>query len=194
MKKKWAVAAVALLLAGLWCWRYISMNAYYRSLSDQHREIFPAGEIVPFGTDYIDKDMCVDGYSIRVDGFEIMEGKPYLDSLGITVHGDAPGKIALVSVTLFNDDSDAQGVMLTALRLHGVDQYAGMNWGLLTILNPVLKGNYGIHLSSGTEYKLVLPFDLRRAEYGVSTWNKLDEYTFYLRITNFPTDKDIQVQ
>ncbi len=32
--------------------------------------------------------------------------------------------------------------MLTDLALHGVDNYAGLDWDLLVKLNPVLQGNY----------------------------------------------------
>lgn len=196
MKKRkcWIISLTVCLLLGLWLWRYISLNDYYDKISDQTRRIYPAGEIVPFGEDFIDKDLCVNGYALRVDKFEIVDGKSYIDSLEEKAYGSIPDKIALVYITLFNENSDAPGVMLPTLRLYGVDQYASMNWNLLDASNPVLKGNQGIRLSAGTEYSLVLPYNLFRNEYGTSTWKNINDYAFFLRITNFPTEKDIKVQ
>ncbi len=192
--KYWIIALTVSLLSGLWFWRYISLNNHYNKISDQTRHIYPAGEIVPFGEDFIDKDLCVNGYALRVEKFEIVDGKSYIDSLEEKIYGSRPDKIALVYITLFNEDSDAPGVMLPTLRLYGVDQYSSMNWNLLDALNPVLKGNQGIRLSAGTEYSLVLPYNLFRNEYGTSTWRNLNNYAFFLRITSFPTEKDIKVQ
>ena len=84
--------------------------------------------------------------------------------------------------------------MLTDLALHGVDNYVGLDWELLTKLNPVLQGNFGIHLSPNTEYQLVLPFDLQKAFFGSDTWRHLDKYSMYLHMTSFPMEKDIKVQ
>lgn len=84
--------------------------------------------------------------------------------------------------------------MLTDLALHGVDNYVGLDWELLTKLNPVLQGNFGIHLSPNTEYQLVLPFDLQKAFFGSDTWRHLDKYSMYLHMTSFPMEKDIEVQ
>lgn len=191
----WIVCVVFLLTIG-WFWRYSSLNRYYRSLSDKSRETYQIGEIVPFGTDFMDKDMCVDGYSIRVNKFEIEDYDSYLASAPFTLENAAtsPDKVALVYVTLLNENSNAEGVMLTELKLHGIDNYSGLNWDILLAANPVLKGNYGIRLSTGTEYDLVIPFDLDQTYYGAYTWKHLDEYELFLRITAFPTEKDIQVQ
>ena len=196
MKKKMhamLICVILLLCAGGWIWRYFSINAYYASLSDNTKAIYSAKEIIPFGTDYMSDSVCVDGYSIRVDGFEIVDFGAYVKTLELTQTFYRPDKLALVYITLFNENSSAEGVMLTELGLHGVDNYAGMDWDLLLALNPVLQGNFGIHLSPNTEYSLVLPFGLYKAYFGNSTWQNLEDYKFFLHITAYPTEKDIKV-
>ncbi len=105
-----------------------------------------------------------------------------------------PDKIALVTVTIFCESGDADGVMLTELRLHGLDNYMGMNRKVLQAANPVLAGNFEIRLSPGTQYQLVLTFNLDKTFYGPDTWAHLEDYPFFLRITSYPTKKDISLQ
>lgn len=85
-------------------------------------------------------------------------------------------------------------LMLTDLALHGIDNYAALDWDMLVALNPVLQGNYGISLSPETEYQLVIPFDLWKAFFGTDTWKHLNVYSLYLHMTDYPTEKDIKVQ
>lgn len=184
------------LLSLLWLWRYASLNNYYRSLTDKSREIYQIGDIVAFEDDYLAKDMSVDGYYLKVENFEIFNFSEYSEMVDFSTNDFeiTPDKIALVYITLFNENSNAEGVMLTELKLHGIDNYAGMNWEILLAANPGLKGNYGIRLSPGTEYSLIIPFDLNSTYYEKNTWENIDQYNFYFRITSFPTEKDIQVQ
>lgn len=198
MKIRKSICVLCVLALGFFLWfgQYTRLNDYYRSLSDKQTEFYEMGEVVSFGEDYLAKDMCVNGYLIRVDRFEILDYLDYCSNAGFSPSDFTtnPEKIALVYITLFNDNSSAEGIMLTEFDLHGIDNYAGMNWEILLAANPVLEGNYGIRLSSGTEYSLVIPFDLNREYYGTDTWANLDTYQFYFRITDFPTEKDIRVQ
>lgn len=52
--------------------------------------------------------------------------------------------MALVHITLFNDNSVAECVMLSEFKLHGVDNYVGLDWDILTAANPVLQGIMGL--------------------------------------------------
>lgn len=84
--------------------------------------------------------------------------------------------------TLFNANSQLPGVNLIDFHLHGIDNYATVDWELVALTNPVLRdtGNYGISLSPGTEYSVVIPFDLFQQYFGADTWRDLDSYQFYL--------------
>lgn len=198
MKKKTralVICAVLILLAALWIWRYVTMNAYYSALSGSRREVYEVGEIIPFGEDHIEVNTQANGYSIRVDKFEILDLADFLSGAPIPaeqVHTN-PDKVAVVYITLFNDHSTAPGIMLTDLDLHGVDNYANIDWELLAAANPVLQGNYGISLSPETEYSVVLPFALYEQYFGADTWKNVNHYTWFLHITAYPTEKDIQV-
>lgn len=198
MKKKTKaliICAVLILLAGLWTWRYVTMNAYYSAQSGSSREIYESGEIIPFGADYIDVNTQANGYSIRVDKFEILNLADFLSSASIPAEQvyTNPDKVAAVYITLFNDHSTAPGIMLTDLDLHGVDNYANIDRELLAAANPVLQGNYGISLSPETEYSVVLPFALYEQYFGADTWRNMDRYSWFLHVTAYPTEKDIQV-
>ena len=65
--------------------------------------------------------------------------------------------------------------------------------GPSSLSNPILEGAYGIQIPHHTKCELILPFYIRKDMlYG--DWNRLDQCVFYLHITGFPTEKDIQVQ
>lgn len=195
-RKVFLIAVAFAVLAAGWFWRYSALNARYEALSENTSVVYQSGEIVPFGEDSIQKGMCADGYFLRVDGFEIRDYESVAGEINLdqSDSGNHPEKIALVRITLFNENSNAEGVMLTELVFHGIDMYAGMNRELLPVLNEILDGSYGIHLPAGTECSLVLPYNLYQEAFGHSTWNSLEKYAFFLRITAYPTEKDIQVQ
>ncbi len=190
------ICILVAVLSALWGWRYTSLNHFYESLSDRTREVFPAGDYVAFGADWLTKDVSANGYSIRVDGFSIMDYEDYIASLECSYEEPyiKPDKLALVYITLKNENSTEDGVMLTDLKLHGIDNYVGMNWDVLIMANPVLSGYYGINIASGKEYQLILPFDLNKEFFGSDTWRNIDEYMFYLHVTAYPTEKDIKVR
>lgn len=184
--------AVLLLLSVVWTWRYFSMNAYYDSISTITSEIYEMQEEVPFSSDWIQMDMSADGYWLTVNGFEIVNYEDYLAASGFSVDNPyPPEKLALVHITLKNINSTAKGVMLTEIQLRGVDSIMGMDWDILTAANPILDGNYGICLPAETECDLILPYDLNRANFGSITWYNLEEYAFFLRLTIWPTEKNI---
>lgn len=175
----------------LWGYRYRTLNGRYIPAGDTGLVVSKMHQKVAFGENSTcGGEQIVDGYEICVNEIDI---KDYFEVAEISVLADAPtpDKIVLVSVTLSNKDSDAEGVMLTDLQLHGIDQYVGMDWDLLLELNPVLKTNYGIHLEKGRECNIILPYQLYRQSFGGYTWNKIDDYVFYLRLTTSPIEQRI---
>ena len=196
MKKKTVILlCVIVILAGLWFWRYTSMNSFYESISLMEERDYQAGEIVPFEDDYIFDKEKADGYFIRVDGLEIVDFHELCqrnkwsseDVVG------APDRVALVTVTLFNEDNEEDPVTLISFGMHGIDSSAGMNWDLLMMLNPVLEGHYSVRVEKGAQYQFVLPFNLRERNFSSSTWNNMDSYEWFLRVTAWPTEKDIVI-
>lgn len=194
--KRGVLVVIFVFLAAVWIWRYISINAFYNAYAKSEREVYAIGEIVPFGSDYLNKGVSAEGYSLRVDSFEIVDYEAYAERVGCSTNSSfrKPEKLGIVYLTLFNDNSSAEGVMLTDFSLHGIDNYVGMNWELLLSANPVLQGNLGIALSPNTSYTLVMPFELSRPVFSAHTWSSIDEYVFFFHMTSYPTEKDIRVQ
>lgn len=196
MKKKYffiGILIISLILS--WCYRYSTLNSFYQTLSERTRVVFLAEEYVDFGTDWLTKDVTAEGYSIRVDNFDIVDYEEYIMSLQSDYQEPyvKPDKLALVYITLRNENSSEDGVMLTDLKLHGIDNYVGIDWDVLIMANSVLAGHYGINIAPGKEYQLILPYDLEEKYFGKDTWERIDSYTFYLHITSYPVEKDIKV-
>lgn len=197
MKKKHIIVlTIALLLVAGWVWRYVTMNAYFDSLVTLEKETYQIGDVVPFEDDLGEGSANLNGYSLRVDNFEVQDFDAYVESIAFEPDEYyTPGeRVALLYITLFNEDSDADGVMLTDFQLRGVDTIIYLDWDLLTAANPVLGENYGIKLSPGTEYSIVLPYKLQEEFFGSWTWNHFENYNLYFRVTVHPTEKIIEVQ
>ena len=197
MKRKHIIVlTLALLLVAGWTWRYVTMNAYYDSLVTTQKETYRIGDVVPFEDDLGEWKTNLNGYSVRVDKFEVQDYDAYAKSIDFKPDESyIPGeRIALLYITLFNEDSDADGVMLTDFQLRGVDTIIYLDWDLLTAANPVLGENYGIRLSTGTQCSIVLPYKLQKEYFGSWTWNHFEDYKLYFRVTVHPTEKIIEVQ
>lgn len=189
------ILTVLVLLAAGWTWRYVTLNKYYDDLDNGDYKLYQAGELVPFEDDGNDKYTNLNGYYIRVDGYEVKGYHAYLEEKGITLPANesAPDKLALVTVTLVNESCEPNPVMLTDMMLHGVDSVIAMDWDVLVKANPILNGNTGIALNPGTECQLVLPYGLRKNQFEGSTWRKIDNYEVFLQVTSTLTTKDIAV-
>lgn len=189
------VLTALVLLAVAWVWRYVTLNQYYDDLDNGEYKLYQAGELVPFEDDGNDMYTDLNGYYIRVDGYEIRDYADYLVDAGISlpIDASAPDMLALVSVTLVNEDSEANPVELTSMMLHGVDSVMNMDWNVLVKANPILNGYTGIALERGMECQLVLPFALFQDRFESSTWRQIDTYDVYLQVTGGLTKKDIAV-
>ena len=198
MKKRYVVIGIVLLLVATgWIWRYSSLNRYYENITEDTEEvIYDMGEIVPFEDDRMEGWKQANGYSMKVDSFEIVDSQEFINEVGF-VPADTFSpceKIAVVYITLFNESSDADGIMLTELGLYGIDQVLNLNWDLLFAANPVLEGNMGIKLSHDSECSLILPYSLFEKYFSGATWNNIDNYELYLELTIYPVQKKVKIQ
>lgn len=199
-RKKWFLLVGGLLLLVLlafgWYWRFSSLNRFYWELSQQKTEVYGSQEMVWFEDNYLEKDLQANGYGIRVDSFSIENYHEFMsaNSYPIPEGEEPPQRIALVTVTLYNEDSTAPGVMLPELMLHGIDSYSNVDWDVLYMANPILNHKPGIHLEQGRECTLLLPFPLFEKQYNRTTWENMNGYDFFLRTTYYPTAKDIRLE
>ncbi len=191
------VLGIILVVTITWILRYVKLNAWYDSL-DIGREYYyyDMGETVAFGEAKLGGEFDVEGYSVCVNSCEMVDYDTYMTEHQLEkkdYRGDEGIRLLLVHITLSVEESDAPGVMLTSFVCHGSDQAAYMDWDLLTQINPILEGNYGIHLKDGASKELVLPFPIRQIYYR-EVWNHLDRYPFYLTMTQGWITKEIALE
>lgn len=197
MKKKYIIVlTLALLLVAGWTWRYVTMNTYFDSLVITEKEAYQIGDVVPFEDDLGEWTTSLNGYSLRVDKFEVQDFDTYAESIDFKPdeYYTPCERVALLYITLFNENSNAEGVMLTDFNLRGVDTIIYLDWDMLLAANPVLGENYGIQLLHGTEYSVVLPYKVQEDYFTTWTWNHFDDYDLFFRLTSYPTEKIIKVQ
>ena len=121
-RNKALIAVLAILVvSALWVWRYTALNQYYQGLDQSSVVRYQMNEEVPFETDFIEWNVPANGYYISVDGFEILDYHDYLDNAPFALEPmlDSDG-IALVHITLRNEDSNDSGIFLSDFCLHGM--------------------------------------------------------------------------
>lgn len=198
MKRRYFVFIIILLLITVgWSCRYNLLNEYYEGISSDATEIvYDIGDVVPFEDDRMGGWKQATGYSLSVDKFEIVDSQDFINTVGfIPTDNYSPcEKVAVAYITLYNEDSDAEGIMLTELSMCGIDQVLNLNWDLLLAANPVLEGNMGIKLAHNSECSLILPFSLFEKYFSGATWKNMDNYELFLELTIYPAKKIIKVQ
>ena len=187
------VLSVVMALAAAWVWRFVTLNKYYDDLNNSDYKLYKAGELVPFEDDGYDLRTDLNGYHLRVDGYEVKDYDAYLSETGISLPNkqDAPEKLALVYITLVNESCEPNPVNMTSFTLRGVDTVVNMDLDVLVKANPILEGTTGIALRKGTECKLVLPYKLSREGFKRTTWWRIDKYKMYLQVTGSLTQKEV---
>lgn len=189
------ILTVIITLAAAWTWRYVALNKHYDDLDNGDYKLYQVGELVPFEDDGNDLYTDLNGYYVRVDGYEIQNYGDYLADADFTIARDEndPDKIVLVYITLVNESCEPNPISLPDLKLRGVDTPLNMDWDILTQANPCLEGHTAIALNAGTEQKLILPYGLRMGDFRGSTWRNLDEYALYLQVTGNLTQKEVLI-
>ena len=195
-KKFWLIFSVAAVVLFVWMIRYKAINQDYRQRWSANTEkTYSVGEIVPIAPDFVGYNLAAEGYMLRVNRFEIVAYRAYTSALQYdgTDRSRIPDKVALVSVTVSQQNSPAEGFPLTELSLYTTDMLMNMDWDLLGVVNPILDGATGIRLQDGASCDILLPFDLYRYRFTSSEWNGLEQSSIWLQVTNYPTRKIIQV-
>lgn len=139
-KKFWLIFSVATVVLFVWMIRYKAINQDYRQRWSANTEkTYSVGEIVPIAPDFVGYNLAAEGYMLQVNRFEIVDYRAYTSALQYdgTDRSRIPDKIALVSVTVSQQNSSAEGFPLTELSLYTTDMLMNMDWDLLGVVNGV---------------------------------------------------------
>lgn len=183
-------------------------------LYGEEQQFFEMGETVPFADNYLSKNkVSVDGYSLRVDNAEVLTCDELLSRIGQTEESISslpggniaklPEKVCLITATLANEDSGAEGVGLTAFICRGENYDLSFDSTLTIASNAFFLEQYqnnsesmlfsalGIHLDPGTETTVYLVYDFYKGYFSARGWDKLEEEPLWLDITLYPIKETI---
>ena len=198
MKRQLIVVLVLLIVFAGWLWRVITLNHFWESrLREKETIIYQTGEVVPFEEDQLDKYSDLNGYSICVTDFRILDYEDFQESYGGSEKEtsiELDRKVGLIYMTLYNTDNDTDGITLTSFRLQSTDNLYMVDTELLTLVNPTLeKGSVGFRLPHDKSYDVVIPFRMLGRSY-FGDWARLDQVELYLTVTSKPAEKLIKIQ
>jgi hypothetical protein len=204
-----ALAVAATAVAQIRLRRYLDEN-YGRET-----EYYQMGEMVAFGENYqTAKDSeTLAGYSMSVDDAQVMTYEAFLAFIGQTEDGmentygieaaDMAEKVCLLTITLANADSTAQGVNLEELFFYGDTYDLYYDSTLTTLANDFLREEYqeelaagrsslmGLYLDQGETATIYLAYDFIKGYFSDRHWERLGDETLWLHITSFPVEKII---
>lgn len=196
-RKTWLIILIGTVLLGVYSFRVYALNKDYERNYGITDKVYDIGEMVPFGEDISVGNEILDGYSIRVDKVECMNIKDFMKKYRITADmliEAAPERVFAVDISIKNENSQAEGVYLPDIILHGVDFYVDWNTELINYANPELDGALGVSVTSGKEAVIHMAYNLRKMHFTNRTWNNIDNEEFWMQLTVSPNRKEIKLQ
>ena len=192
---RFLVPAVLLIIAiSLWAIQYNNINRYFNNTYPLALKCYEAADVVPF-EDNVLAGNELNGYKIEVNRTQIMETSRFLEIHNISNHKfeNLPEKVCDVELTIYNENSDAEGIYLPDLVLHGVDYQTDWNSDLMNILNSEMGGALGVSVPKGYEYTVHIVYNLRKMHFATKTWENMDNYSLFIKVTDYPSRIDIKL-
>lgn len=192
MKKKGlrrilVLTLVAVLAIG-WFVAYRAVNQWYEPLSNPTTTVtYEMGQRVPIGPapENLLKPEEMDGYSYRVEHWEIVDTDDYLQEMNLT---DAwqdfqdlkPEKLLLVTVTVTNENNGSNALNLSDLRVNMDPVQLATTQQLCYDFYP--EGSYPGYLSLAIteEATVTLPYPLNKYEFSRRHWRNLEDLPYYM--------------
>lgn len=192
MKKKGlrrilVLTLVAVLAVG-WFSAYRAVNQWYEPLCDPTTTVtYEMGQRVPIGPEpeNLLQPEGMDGYSYRVEHWEIVDTDDYLQEMDLT---DAwqdfqdlkPEKLLLVTVTVTNENNGSNAFNLLNLRVN-MDPVQ-LHTSQRLCYDFYSQGNFPASLSLAIteESTVTLPYELNKFEFSRRHWRNLEDLPFYM--------------
>ena len=217
--RKKVVASLAIIILAVAA-TVIANSRVTRFLDENYgieQQFFSIGESVPFGNNYQGTDaVSVDGYSLRVDDAEVLTYEELLSRFDQTTESmselqlgnmtSSAEKVCLITATLANEYSSAQGIDLSQLYLSGVNYDMSFDTTLTIVANTFLLKAYqdsldtsaylgmlGVHLDQGTSTTIYLVYDFYKGYFSAKGWDHLESEALTLDITYYPVKKTIEL-
>ncbi|MCD7752208.1 MAG: hypothetical protein LUI10_10810 [Lachnospiraceae bacterium] len=208
-RKRILTIALVFICAGLWLWRYISLNGGLVINDLYESAYYEQGDIVEFGDNLSSGKKYYSGYMISVDSSKIYNSADYMEMLGKTEEDFdilIPDKVIEITVTLYNENkakaedesyTDADGIYFSSLELVGTDWYEYYNREFTAYANEIYEDDvyqsYGIIVEAQSSYTMKLIYNLDKRERTDAVWAKIEEEEMYLEITIRPVDQFIKL-
>lgn len=197
-----AVCVVAAVAIGVRIW-WVNENAYHTPV-----EKYQMGEWVAYDGCFMDTGLEENnrGYSVRVDGAEVMSMAEYLERYAVNdiYEDEVSERQSLVVVTMsFKNEGNENEEQKPAINLIATNLVTEDNieflyplldlWGssepTVTSLDQV---PFMFTISADTEYTIRLPFTMGM-DTMMTDWLEIDHDSFYLYVTRGPIQKLIEV-
>lgn len=199
-KKIWmAVATISLLmLIVIWFIVVVRLNAIQYRQDRIPVEYYDIGEYASYDHNYA-YGSYADGYSIRANGYEILDTDEYLKKYGKTREDFdySAERVCVVDVTVKFDGSVGkeknEGIQLGDIMMCGLDYFADQNEEFFRLENSDMK-EQGIILYDKMEHNVKLVFNLHKMLFSPRNWKHLEKEDMMLFLTARPVQKNLLLQ
>lgn len=199
--KRLKIAALVLLCAGLWCWRYFSFNAEIAEIYTPKRAYYAMNEAVDYAENIVNlhsyRDCSLTLLSARLIAaedfcreFSLPEISEWDDAQRLA----ADGKLCMIEVEFYNGAEKTMAFDIMDAPLYGRDMALSMSPFVIEI-NPVLRASGGsvVELAPGASERILLPYVLSRAAFTDAEWQSVGEYPLFLFVTQFPEERVVRI-
>lgn len=194
---KKTVACVFAVLLVLWTIGVVKINKSEKEVS---KIIYPMGEWVGYENDFYEKSSDTrNGYSIKVVDARVVKYDDFLSERGIEVFKDSesftPDYIFDVTVIIKNENNTEGGISMIDTTLNSVNDIMQVDFDIFDALYEQLSGSVSFSLKTNTEMEFHFPFKVANAQFQkVCDYEYLTKNIFYLNLSQYPTEKSIEVK
>lgn len=196
MVKK-TIAVLSAVLLAFWGISVVKTNKNEKEAS---KIIYPMGEWVCYENDFYEKSSDTrNGYSIKVVDARVVKYDDFLSEQGIKVFKNeesfTPDCIFDVTVIIKNANNTDGGISMIDTTLNSVNDIMQIDFDVFDALYEQLGGAVSFSLKTNTQMEFHFPFKVANAQFQkVCDYEYLTKNTFYLNLSQYPTEKSIEVK
>lgn len=193
-KKIIGILAVIILACGF-C---VRVNFVNTNIAMPVTKEYQKGEKVPYEKDYTNQpEESIDGYSITVLDSELLTTEAFYKKYSLSeqeISGLTTKWYYVVKVSFANENNQsgtAMGISLYNTSLVSKTDYAMVDYGPYSLLNPDMPG-LGFSLTPGTDKEVILTYPITSTAY--DDMDDIKNANFQLQITQYPVRKMINIE
>lgn len=199
-KKKLLWSVLVVILAGLWCARYISLNHFFATNENfsATNVTYNLGEEIQMSDNLMEMSTTADGYSVVFERIEILSREKALDKYSLTeadVNSEysetGEDNFVVVQLSVTNEGNEGDALYLEDFTLYGLNWWTSLSYEWTQAINQGML-HYACEIGETNTVYLVYEFPAEFA--GADGMEQFLQEKVYINLTYYPVKINVALQ